>query len=76
MGNRECRNNDLIGINVIELSIQPTLGIMFTGHNICGAWLLTPLGVGIIVIKVTKVTMETKWPYDLYNDEVSVVVLL
>ena len=49
-------NVDLSGINVIEMPVQPTLDIMSIGHNINGARLLTPLGVGTIVTKVTKVT--------------------
>ena len=37
--------------------VRPTLGIMFIGHNISGAGLLIPLGVGAIETMVTKVTM-------------------
>ena len=57
MTHRERRNVDLSGINVTEMPVRPTLGIMFIGHNISGAGLLTPLGVGTIVTRVTKVTM-------------------
>ena len=48
------RNVDLSEISVIEMSIRPTLGIMSTGHNIGGAGLLTPLGVGT---RQTRMTM-------------------
>ena len=37
------RNANLNGINMIEMPIQPTLGI---GHNISGVGLPTPLRVG------------------------------
>ena len=50
-----------------------TLGIMSTGHNISGAWLLTPLGVGTTV---TRVTRGPKWLDDLYTGGVCVVVVL
>ena len=55
---RERRNVDLSGINVIEMSVRSTLGIMSSGHNISDARLLTPLGVGTIETRVTQVTME------------------
>jgi hypothetical protein len=41
------------GINVIEMPVRPTLGIIPSGHNNSGAGLLTPLGVGTIVTKTT-----------------------
>ena len=50
----ERRNVDLSGIRVIEMHVRLTLGIMSTGHNISGAGLLTPLGVGTIGPEVTK----------------------
>ena len=51
------RNVDLSGISVIEMPVRPTFGILSTGHYIGGAGLLTPLGLGTIVTRVTKVTM-------------------
>ena len=55
---REKRKHvDLSGMSVIEMPVRPTLGIILTGHNINDAGLLTPLGVGTIVTKVTKVIM-------------------
>ena len=42
---------------MIEMPVRPTLDIMSTGHNISGAGLLTPLGVGTIGAKVTKLAM-------------------
>jgi hypothetical protein len=47
---RERGNVDLSGINVIEMPVPSTLGIMSIGHNISDARLLTPLRVGTIVI--------------------------
>ena len=44
---------------MIEMPLQPTLGMMPAGHDNSGAGLLIPLGVGTIVTRVTKVTMET-----------------
>ena len=46
-------------INVIEMPVRPTLGIIPSGHNNSGAGLLTPLGVGTIVTMITKVTLGT-----------------
>ena len=40
---------------MIEMHVRPTLGITPFGHNNSGARLLTPLGVGTIVIRVIKV---------------------
>ena len=40
---------------MIEMHVRPTLGIISSGHNNSGAGLLTPLGVGIIIIGVIKV---------------------
>ena len=37
------------------MPVRPTLGIIPYGHNKSGARLLTPLGVGTIVIGVIKV---------------------
>ena len=42
---------------MIEMPIRPTLDIMSTGHNISGAGLLTPLGVGTIGARVAKLAM-------------------
>ena len=42
---------------MIEMPVRPTLDIMSTGHNISGAGLLTPLGVGTIETGVTKLAM-------------------
>ena len=56
----ERRNVDPGRINVIEMLVRPTLGIMSIGHNISGARLLAPLEEGAIVTKVTKVTMGTE----------------
>ena len=53
----ERRNIDLNGINMNEMPVRLILGIMSTGHNISGARLLTPLGVGTIETRVTKATM-------------------
>ena len=50
------KNVDLREINVIEMPVRPTLGIMSTRHNISGARLLIPFRVGTLV---TKVTMGT-----------------
>jgi hypothetical protein len=60
---KERRNVDLSGIGVIEMPVQLTLGIMSTRHNINDAQLLTPLGVGTIINRVTKVTIgiESTW---------------
>ena len=44
---------------MIEMPVQPTLGIMPARYNNNGVGLLTLLGVGFIVPRVTKVTMET-----------------
>jgi hypothetical protein len=44
---------------MIEMPIRPTLGIIPFGHNNSGARLLTPLGVGNIITRITKVTLET-----------------
>ena len=44
---------------MIEMHVRPTFGIIPFGHNNSGAGLLNPLGVGTIVTKITKVTMET-----------------
>jgi hypothetical protein len=60
------RNVDPGRINVIEMLVWPTLGIMSTGHTINGAGLLTPLEEGAIVTKVTKVTMATEWLGDAW----------
>ena len=49
----------LVGIRVIKMPIRPNLGIMSIGHNINDARLLTPLVVGTMVTRVTKVTMGT-----------------
>ena len=54
------RNVDLSGINVIEMLVRPTLGIMSTGHNINGAGLLILLRVDTIVTRIFKVTMGTE----------------
>jgi hypothetical protein len=54
----ERRNVDPSRINVIEMLVSPTLGIMSTRHTINGVGLLTPLEEGAIITKVTKVTME------------------
>ena len=48
------------GISVIEMPVRPTLGIMTTGHDVGGARLLTPIGVGTIITSVTEVTMGTE----------------
>ena len=69
------RNTNLCGINVIKMPVWPTLGIMFIGHNISAAGLLTPLRVGTKVIMVTKVTMGTEWLDDLCSAGVGVVVV-
>ena len=61
---------------MIEMLVRLILGIMSTGHNVSGAGLLTPLGVGIIITKVTKVTMGTVWHDDLCIGGVSMVVVL
>ena len=61
---------------MIEMHVQPTLGIMSTRHNISGARLLTPIWMGTIVTMVTKVTVGTKWLDDLCNGGISVFVLL
>ena len=42
-----------------EMHVRLTLGIMPSGYNNNDAGLLTPLGVGTIVTRITKVTMET-----------------
>ena len=39
------------------MPVRPTLDIMSSGHNISGAGLLTPLGVGTIGARVTKLAM-------------------
>lgn len=52
---RERRYVDLSGINVIEVHVRPTSSIMYIGHNISGARLLTPHGVGTIGTRVTIV---------------------
>ena len=44
-------------LSMIEMPVRPTLDIMSSGHNINGAWLLIPLGVGIIGAGVTKLAM-------------------
>ena len=44
-------------ISVIEMPVRPTLDIMSSGHNISGAGLLTPLGVGTIGVGVAKLAM-------------------
>ena len=61
---------------MIEMPVRPTLGIMFTRLNIIGAGLLTPLGVGTIVTRLTKVTMGAECLGDPYIGGVSVVVVL
>jgi hypothetical protein len=64
---------------MIEMHVCPTLGYMFTGHNISGVGLLSPLRVAVIVTRVTEVTMGTEWLDDLCIGGVSgasVVVLL
>ena len=53
---KKRRNVDLSGMSVIEMSIQHTLGIMSTRHNLSGVGLLTTLGVGTILTGVTRVT--------------------
>ena len=42
---------------MIEMPVRPTLDIMFNGHNVSGASLLTPLGVGTIGTRVTMLIM-------------------
>ena len=64
------------GIDVIEMPIWPTLGIMSIEHNINGVGLLTPLVVGTIETMVTKVTMAIGWLDELCTGGVSVVVVL
>jgi hypothetical protein len=44
-------------ISVIEMPVRLTLGIIPFGHNNSGARLLTPLGVGTIITRRTKVTL-------------------
>ena len=61
---------------MIEMHVRPTFGIMSTRHNINGAGLLTPLGVGTVVTTVTKVTMGTEWLDGFCIGGVSVVGLL
>ena len=41
-------------ISMIEMPVRPTLDIMSNGHNISGAGLPTPLVVGTIGARVTK----------------------
>ena len=50
---RERRNVDH-AINVIGMPVRPTLGIIASGHNTSGAWLLTPLWVGTILTKLAR----------------------
>ena len=54
---RERRNVDPGRISMIEMPVRPTLDIMSTGHSISGAGLLTPLGVGTMGARVTKLAM-------------------
>ena len=61
---------------MIEMPVRPTLGYMSTGHSISGAGLLTPLGVGTIETRVTKVIMGNEWLADLCSSGVSVVAVL
>ncbi len=42
---------------MIEMPVRPTLDIMSTGHNISGAGLLTPLGVGTIGARVATLAI-------------------
>jgi hypothetical protein len=44
---------------VIEMPVQPTLGIIPYGHINIGVGLLTPHGVGTIVTRITKGTLRT-----------------
>jgi hypothetical protein len=44
---------------VIEMPVRPTLDIIPSGHNNNGARLLTPLWVGIIMTRLTKMTLES-----------------
>ena len=37
-----------------EMFVQPTHGVMPTGHDISGVGLLTPLGMDTIVTNVSK----------------------
>ena len=56
----ERRNVDLSGINVIEMPVRLTLDSMSIGYNISSPGLRIPLGVGILVIRVIKVTMGSE----------------
>ena len=58
---KKRRNVDLSGMSVIEMSVQHTLGIMSTRHNLSGVGLLTTLGVGTILTGVTRVTRGDEW---------------
>ena len=49
----------LVGSTWLKCMFDPHLVFMSTGHNISDVWLLTPLGVGTVITRVTKVTMGT-----------------
>ena len=49
----------LVGSTWLKCLFDPHLVFMSTGHNISDVWLLTPLGVGTVITRVTKVTMGT-----------------
>ena len=66
----------LVGSTSQKCLFNPALGIVSTGRNTSGAGILTPLGVGTTVTRVTKMTMGAKWPGDPCVGGVSVVVVL